>query len=324
VLSNTFDDYHKRVRQAVAALDTLMQIDETETNADWQDRITSTINSVRFLLPETEIVEWEDEKFVVQNRWVHDMLDEYGGKLGNEALLVLKSLTERLQALDQRLTEARVATTSNALNGPQAASKLKEILSRSEFSKDGNKASAFDRLWREVMRWLLKFLPERRQLSPGSANVATLIAQVVVMLAALAVIAYAFWKFAARLFRRGSRKKTVKSKALIVLGEKLSPDQTAVDILAEAEALARQGDMRAAIRKAYIALLVELGERKVLSLAQYKTNRDYLRAVRKKEPLYSSMKSLTESFERHWYGFVSATESDWTAFRNSYQRTLVR
>jgi hypothetical protein len=279
---------------------------------------------VRFLLPETETVEWEEEKFVVQNRWVHDLLDEYGDKRGAEALLVLRSLTERLQALEQRLTETRAATASSALNGPQAALKLKEILSRSEFSKAGNKASAFDRLWREVMRWLLKLLPERRQMSPGSANVATFITQVVVFLVALAVIAYAFWKFAPRLFRRGWRKKTVKSEARIVLGEKLSPDQTAVDILAEAEALARQGDMRAAIRKAYIALLVELGERKVLSLAQYKTNSDYLRAVRRKEPLYSSMKSLTESFERHWYGFVSATESDWTAFRNIYQRTLVR
>jgi len=109
-----------------------------------------------------------------------------------------------------------------------------------------------------------------------------------------------------------------------VLGEKLAPDQSAVDILAEAEALARQGDMRTAIRKAYIALLVELGERKVLSLARHKTNRDYLRAVRKREPLYSSMKDLTDSFERHWYGFVTATENDWAAFRAMYQRTLVR
>ncbi len=323
-IGGTFDDYRKRVRQAVSALDTLSQSDETETPAEWDSRISGTITSVRFLLPETESVEWREEKFVVQNRWVHEMLDEYRGKHGNEAALALRSLTERLQALDQRLTESEAAMAGNALSGPQAAAKLKEILSRQEFAKEKQAASAFERLGREFLRWLSKLFPQRQQLSPGSANVATFVAQILVFLAALAVIIYVFWKFAPRLFRRSGRTKKVKTGARIVLGEKLAPDQSAVDILAEAEALARQGDMRTAIRKAYIALLVELGERKVLSLAQHKTNRDYLRAVRKREPLYSSMKDLTDSFERHWYGFVTATENDWAAFRAMYQRTLVR
>ena len=47
---------------------------------------------------------------------------------------------------------------------------------------------------------------------------------------------------------------------------------------------------------------MELGERKIISLAQYKTNRDYLRAVVEVQPLYGDVKQLTESFERHWYG----------------------
>jgi hypothetical protein len=323
-LGSTFDDYHKRVKQAVAALDTLTQSDETETTYEWENRISQTITSVRFLLPETETIEWGEEKFVAQNSWVHDLLNQYGEKHGNEALLVLRSLTERLQALDQRLTETKAAKESQALSGPQAASKLKEILGRQEFAKENQRGSAFERLLREFLRWLSKLFPQRHELSPGGANVATLIAQVLVFLAALSVIGYVFWKFAPRFFRRSWKTKKLKAEPRIVLGETLAPDQSAGDILAEAEALARQGDMRAAIRKAYIALLVELGERKVLSLAQHKTNRDYLRAVRKKEPLYSSMKSLTESFERHWYGFVIATENDWTAFRTTYQRTLVR
>src|SRR6185436_20617728 len=106
------------------------------------------------------------------------------------------------------------------------------------------------------------------------------------------------------------------------LGETLEPDESAVDILAEAEALARRGELRAAIRKAYIALLVELGDRKILSLAQHKTNRDYLRAVREVEPLHSNVKQLTDSFERHWYGLIQATETDWLAFRSAYKQAL--
>ena len=92
--------------------------------------------------------------------------------------------------------------------------------------------------------------------------------------------------------------------------------------MSEAEALARRGELRAAIRKAYIALLVELGERKIISLAQYKTNRDYLRAVREVEPLYGNVKQLTDSFERHWYGLAQAKETDWLAFRSAYKQAL--
>ena len=86
--------------------------------------------------------------------------------------------------------------------------------------------------------------------------------------------------------------------------------------------LARSGDLRAAIRKGYIALLVELGDRNVISLAQYKTNRDYLRAVSNVPQLHSPLKRLTESFERHWYGFAEATQNDWQDFRARYREAL--
>jgi Domain of unknown function (DUF4129) len=80
--------------------------------------------------------------------------------------------------------------------------------------------------------------------------------------------------------------------------------------------------LRAAIRKTYIALLVELGDRNVISLAQHKTNRDYLSQVRNAPTLYSNMSGLTERFERHWYGFASASQADWQEFRAGYNATL--
>ena len=128
--------------------------------------------------------------------------------------------------------------------------------------------------------------------------------------------------FAPKLRRaRGSRKKP-KPEPRVVLGERLEPDQSAIDLLSEAEALARRGELRAAIRKAYIALLVELGDRKIISLAEHKTNRDYLRAVRDRESLHGKMIKLTDSFERHWYGFAEANNTDWTEFRARYSDAL--
>src|SRR6185436_16082051 len=122
--------------------------------------------------------------------------------------------------------------------------------------------------------------------------------------------------------RSPGRKKPKEKKARIVLGERLEPEATSTDLLSAAEILARQGDLRAAIRKAYIALLVELGDRKLISLAQHKTNRDYLTSLRSLPQLHSRMRGLTESFERHWYGFASATPNDWQDFRASFLAAL--
>ncbi len=117
-------------------------------------------------------------------------------------------------------------------------------------------------------------------------------------------------------------KTNKKREARIVLGERLEPEATATDLLSEAEALARQGDLRAAIRKTYIALLVELGDRKMISLAHHKTNRDYLNSLRSVPQLHSRMRGLTDSFERHWYGFANATANDWQDFRAGYLAAL--
>ena len=324
VYASTFDDYLKRVEQSVEALDTLIFMDETETPEQVKSRIEYTIASVRSYLPAREVVEWDGETYEVQNQWVHDALDRSQKMQGEAAEEELRSLNERLTSLSQSLKQAKEAKAFSGMNRTQASDKLKEILSRQEFATKRDAGTAFERLWRDLMKWLSNLLPKRREMSPGSANIATLIAQVFVIVVALVVIVYVFWKLVPRFLRgRVGRKKT-KAEPRIVLGEKLAPDESAVDLLAEAEALAKRGDLRAAIRKAYIALLLELGERKIVSLAQYKTNRDYLRAVRKTEPLYSSMKTLTESFERHWYGFVGATENDWTTFRATYHRALAR
>ena len=82
------------------------------------------------------------------------------------------------------------------------------------------------------------------------------------------------------------------------------------------------GNLRAAIRKGYIAFLCELSDRRLIGLAQHKTNRDYLRDVRKKDALYQNMNGLTTSFERHWYGLETADEGDWQKFKENYQKAI--
>jgi hypothetical protein len=148
------------------------------------------------------------------------------------------------------------------------------------------------------------------------------VAQILVVLVAAVVVFYVARILFARFKPKRRQRAPKKREARIVMGERLEPEDTSIDLLAEAEALARNGDVRGAIRKAYIALLVELGDRKLITLAQHKTNRDYLNAVRTLPPLHQTMRGLTDSFERHWYGFAEANENDWQKFRSGYSSAL--
>ena len=317
------DEYQKHLGQAIIALDSLVQFDEGETQTERSARIVQTLSDVRSILPETQDVEWRGVSFKVDNSWLHRQLAEYEKASDAERANLLTFTIERLQAIQQRLAESENAGAAHDKKA-EATSKLAEILNRPEYARASKEPGALSRLLSDFWKWLRSLIPKPQRLAPGNPSLFTTIAQILVILLALAAIAYAVKQFAPRVFQRRGAKRKDKPRARVVLGERLEPDQSAGDLLAEAEALAMRGELQAAIRKAYIALLVELGDRKILSLAQYKTNRDYLSAVREIEPLHGNVKQLTESFERHWYGLVSATEADWLAFRAGYKLALLQ
>lgn len=322
VLAIPAGEYHNHIRQAVTALDTLAQSDETESETAYGARDVETVQGVRNLLPRTESVEWNGTTLNVDNAWLHQDLDKYASDSSEARYDLLRRMTERLKALDERITELEKSAAAATGTKAEESRKLAEILQRPEYARKVKQESALSRLLEKFLDWIKSWLPQPKPFSPGSAGIISQIAQWFVIILALGVLAFVLKLFLPRLLRGRRPKRKSKAKARIVLGERLEPDQSALDLLSEAEALARRGELRAAIRRAYIALLVELGDRKIISLAQYKTNRDYLRAVREVEPLYGNVKQLTESFERHWYGLAQATEHDWLAFRSAYKQAL--
>ncbi|HMF56006.1 MAG TPA: DUF4129 domain-containing protein, partial [Pyrinomonadaceae bacterium] len=172
---------------------------------------------------------------------------------------------------------------------------------------------------------LRDLFPESRPLpqgSPAAARGVSLVSQIIVITLSLALIAFVAWKLAPRFFRDRKKPPSETKGARVVMGERVEADQSSADLWSQAETLARSGDLRAAIRKGYIALLCDLNDRKVIGLAQHKTNRDYLRAVQQRPALYQPMRKLTNIFEHHWYGLEPADENDWTEFRAGYQQTV--
>ena len=325
--ATTIDQYHRRIQSAINALDSLSYGNAQGAISASETQVAATFNVVRALLPKTETVAMNSGSLEVNNSWLHDALSDYEkGKATSRRGEMIRRILERLQSLADRLGEVEDAASTNAGSNTGSKDKnkahLTEILQRSEYQKKQAEGGALAKLWQRFIKWLSNLFPKSEPLEPGRASTVSRGAQIFVVTLASAVIAYVLWKLAPRFLRRRKSKKRTKREARIVLGERLEPDQTAGDLLAQAEALARAGDLRAAIRKAYIALLCELGDRKIIRLAQHKTNRDYLRAMRGITPLHDEVRKLTHSFEHHWYGFVPATESEWSAFRSGYQRAV--
>jgi hypothetical protein len=313
----TFEDYRHQVSRARASIQELHAAYADQYPSQREQFIAATIALVRAELPAQETVLLGRQTVAVDNSWLHEALNDLEKNSDDNARRAerVAHIDERLRALGERLDEMQNGKLSAGKDDNKT--RLAEILRRSEYSKRPEESSALTRLINRFLRWLGSLFPQAKPLQPGNAMALSRIAQVIVIGVSVAAIGLLIWKFAPQYLRNRGKKKP-KREARIVLGERLEPDQTSGDLLAQAESLARSGDLRAAIRMAYIALLCELGDRKVISLAQHKTNRDYLGAVRDRPSLFLSMRGLTNSFEIHWYGFVPATPDDWANFRAGY------
>ena len=317
----SLDEYRDHVKQAIGALDLIHVSDEGQTQSQQNDFIAANLRRAREALPPHETIHWDGVDMRTDNSWLDDELREFE-KLSTSdpnRALTLDRILERLQALEERLAEIDKAVRTSPPGKAEMKDRLGTILQRNEYAKTAEAESALTRLLRGASRWISSLMPKNKVANPGETRAISRLSAIFAVVLALAALAYALRLLAPRLLHNRRARKT-KARARVVLGEQLEPNQSATDLLAEAEALARAGDLRGAIRRGYIALLVELADRKIVSLAQHKTNRDYLRGLRGIEGLYLNMLALTNNFEQHWYGLVPADESDWVAFRAGYKK----
>jgi hypothetical protein len=313
--------YQDRVKSAAATLESLRG--SIQTSPDQDALRQQKMREIREALPVKDSVEWNGVKYAVDNSWLDEQLKQIERASSDaDRSTAIERTHERLQALSERLNEIDQVQESQSPNKAEMRGRLAAVLQRPEYVKAVKEETALQRLWRQLLKWLDSLFPEGQSISPRRATTVSRLAQVTVILIALAAIGYALWVFLPRFMARRKVKKPARAQARVVLGERLEPDKSATDLFAEAEALARNGDLRGAIRRGYIALLIELADRKLISLAQYKTNRDYLRSVRDVERLYGNLEILTNNFELHWYGLVPANESDWATFRAGYKQAI--
>lgn len=318
--ATSLNDYQNRIGDAIAGTEELIDIVSEEDDELEKESVTE----LRNLLPGSEVIDLPGGSVETENSWFSASLDNFSSETdAAKRVEILHSIIERLKAVQAGVDDLNAATNAEQ-SKDQDKQKLAEILRRQEYQKPEEKAeSLFQKWWRLFQEWLAKQMPERSQTpSTGpSFEGLRLVFQVLLFAAIAGLIAFLVWRFVPFF---ASRRRTVKKADgdRVILGERIGEDESAADIFSEAERLAGAGDHRGAIRKGYVALLVELGDRKIVRIARHKTNRDYLRDVRKRDELFSDMSGLTSNFERSWYGLRLAGAEDWAEFREHCRRAI--
>lgn len=325
--ASTPDDYQGRLQAASGHVNHLITITNSlpakgRRDTDYESGV---IAQIRKALPAAEKIEWKGSVAETGNQWVHDRLTEFQGEKDKaKRLVILTGIAERLAALEAKLKELAEATASDRTKD-EDKQKLAEILHREEYQRVEQKEESLFQKWsREFLEWMARMFPDVNMPETEGSGFQgfSIFLQILLYALVLGAIGFLLYKFAPFLFGRYGARVKKEKKDRVILGERISAEESAGSLFDEAERLAREGDLRGAIRKGYIALLCELSDRKIIGLAQHKTNRDYLRDVRSRGELYQNVSGLTTSFERHWYGFQSAEMSDWDEFRQNFRRTV--
>lgn len=322
----SFEDYRSRVSSAFNYAVDLGDALGGDGGAVDETRAARALTSLRATLPPRERVESAVGSIEVDNRWLEKELAQFDAAHDNARRIeIVARVVERLDSLKQEL-DATAAANTSARDKEAEKGRLQTILRRPEYNQQAAHGGALQSLWESVKDFLRRLIPRSKPLSASRyTSPLSVAARLFIYALAAAVIVFVLWRFGPSAWAQLSarrRRKSQAREARIILGERLAADESAADLISDAERLARAGDLRGAIRKAYIAVLCELGDRKVIRLARHKTNRDYLANVRDRADLYQLLHPLTHSFERHWYGFDPATPTDWDEYRALCNRAI--
>ena len=317
----TLEDYRSQIEMTVVDIETLMD------TAGPRDLIRErrALDAIRRAVPVSESIQWYGGSIETSNKWLHEGLDQYFAEPdATKRVAILTDLAERLKALVHSVDDLQKAAAGE-VSKDQEKQKLGEILNRPEYQRAAPPQESLAQRWlREFQEWLDRVFPSTPNIPATSSGMGSLKVWLQVLVYALVagLIGFLLYRFIPFFSRRFGGRDRTKRGDRVILGEHVASDTSAADLFADAEALAREGDLRGAIRKGYVALLCELNDRKVIGLARHKTNRDYLRDMRKRSDILPNVQDLTSNFERSWYGLREAEDSDWEDFRMRYRETV--
>jgi len=225
---------------------------------------------------------------------------------------------ENLQNLREMLELRALAQTAET-DGDDAARRARDVKASPLYSDPGVKQSSnwFARLIQRLRHLGTPDLPAPPNLNvrPGLGD--WIITAMKILLACLAAL---FVFLAARHFRWKGR---LRRQATAMLDED-EPERTPDEWLERAEALAREGRHREAVRCLYLACLLRFDEHGVARFQRHETNWEHLRRIEASPTMPETLafREPTRAFDRIWYGHHVQGAEDYERFRAWYSGVM--
>lgn len=183
---------------------------------------------------------------------------------------------------------------------------------------------------RNFVDWINKYFRKKNSVSESTSSgdnwMGTLQVMVFVLLALIATgLALLFF----RMWKRREKKTVVVAQAILTTPD-LNNEDVAANQLPEdgwlklARELMEKGDLRLALRAFYLAGLAHLAEREFVSIAKFKSNREYELELRRRArtlpELQSAFGQNVTTFDRIWYGMHEVTQESLERFQSNLER----
>ena len=315
--ATSLKEYIHRLDEAAKLASDLVQ------NNDGNETGTAELQRLTGLLPATEDIARDatsQDIVHVDNSWLHESIKKLATDDEEKRAEQLQQISNRLTALHQSLTAKNSVNTTTA-----SKEKLQDILNRSEYKPDEEKSSSLQawlkRTMKRIFDWLAKLFSGGKKSDEPQGTIGGMpdLARIFIVAALAVFLIWAFVTLFKRLRQHGGKLKKSARDKVEILGEVFESDITGDDLIKDAAEMARRGDYRMAIRRAYLAMLYEMEQRGKLRLHRAKTNNDYLRELRNDKYTYPSVEIMTNRYERIWYGLSAATMEDYSGFIENYR-----
>lgn len=290
----SLDDYRAELATAIAQLEAIPEEDAEAILEELQDRFDA-IGTVEY--PSGEKVETISILADLPTSTDEGLDTGDPAHLATPrevALARLRGAMAQIDASPQDDTAARLAV-------------LEEVLARPEFSTP---LSLWDRFWRWLENLLSRYFP---QSSTGpAASWVGVIARLVAWIVAIAVLAAVIWLLSYWL-QRLLRSLVADARVETLLGDDDLP-RSAAEARQQARVAAQSGLYRDAVRRLYLAALLQLSEHQLITYERSLTNREVLVRVPKDSPIRPHLEPVVATFDQVWYGVREPDQATFMAY----------
>lgn len=257
------------------------------------------------------------------------------------AVLLVSAIVFSKPALAADTTATAKASTASGISAAQLDGTINQTIHERKYAyrmprekivdtDEGPVGRFFDRIWdmlkrwgrwilqhvakvlRAVMHWLERLFGGRHSNSGSSSGYGWTAAVQFLLWMLLAVVLCGLGIFLYRVWQgRRRASEPVASEAILPLPD-IADENTAADQLPEEEwtklgrELLARGELRLAMRAFYLASLAHLAARSLISIARFKSNREYERELRRRGHSFPELLLVfgqnISTFEASWYG----------------------